>query len=232
MKNRFRYMLLGFGTVALLAVGILLLLIVRLRAGTPQISGSTSIASLEKVRIGGVDQWVLIRGWDRTKPVMLFLHGGPGMPAMFLAHACQRDLERDFVVVHWDRRGAGKSFNSRVPRSALTVSQTLEDTYDLTRQLRARFGQERIYVVGHSWGRYLGLLAARAHPEDYRAFIGMGQLAGTREAVLALRRSFLLRVANETGNSKLLSRLADNNAEITEDDLFRFGGELHVSRSF
>jgi hypothetical protein len=71
-----------------------------------------SAAVLEPVRLGGVDQWILVRGRDRTKPVLLFLHGGPGMPAMFLAHAWQRALEEDFVVVHWDRRGAGKSFHA------------------------------------------------------------------------------------------------------------------------
>jgi pimeloyl-ACP methyl ester carboxylesterase len=232
MKVRLRALLLGFGIVALLVVGIVLLPFVRFRASTPPIEGPQSIASLEKFRIGGIEQWVLIRGHDRTKPLLLFLHGGPGMPVMFLAHACQRKLERDFVVVNWDRRGSGKSFDSRAPGSALTVSQTLEDTYDLTRQLRARFGQETIYLVGHSWGSYLGLLAVRGHPDYYRAFIGMGQMAGNREEVRALRHSLLTRVAKEAGESKLLSGMADKNAEITEDDLFRAGGELHASRSF
>jgi pimeloyl-ACP methyl ester carboxylesterase len=201
------------------------------RGRTPGIDAPRSVASLERWRIDGVEQWVLIRGHDRTKPVLLFLHGGPGMPAMFLAHACQRGLERDFVVVHWDRRGAGKSFDAR-RGPALSVSQTLEDTYGLTRSLRERFGQPRIYLLGHSWGSYLGLLAMRGHPEYYRAFVGMGQLAGSREEVRALRLAFLNRVAEQARDPELLARLAQPTVRVSEDDLFRYGGELYASRSF
>jgi hypothetical protein len=73
---------------------------------TPAISAARSVASLERIRIGGVDQYVLIRGNDASNPVVLFLHGGPGMPAMYLSHAWQDKLEKEFVVVQWDRRGA------------------------------------------------------------------------------------------------------------------------------
>jgi pimeloyl-ACP methyl ester carboxylesterase len=203
-----------------------------LRGRTPGLPGPRSVASLEKIRLGGVEQWVLIRGRDRDKPVLLFLHGGPGMPAMFLAHAFQRELERDFVVVHWDRRGAGKSFDAASDRTGLSVSRTLEDTYELTRLLRTRFGRDRIYLAGHSWGSYLGLLAVRGHPEYYLAFVGIGQMAGDRRQVDALRREFLFRAAAETGDPKLRARLAAPPVEVTEDDLFRYGGELYASRSF
>jgi pimeloyl-ACP methyl ester carboxylesterase len=151
---------------------------------------------------------------------------------MYLAHKFQPELERDFVVVHWDRRGAGKSFDAHLQISALSVRQTLNDTYELTRNLRERFGQQRIYLVGHSWGSYLGLLAVYEHPEYYSAFVGMGQTAGSYEQVRVLRREFLSRMARETGDSDLQTRLADANAEITEDDLFRYGGELFASRSY
>ncbi len=87
--------------------------------------------------------------------MLLFLHGGPGMPAMYLAHKFQSDLERDFVVVHWDRRGAGKSFDARLQTPTFSVRQTLNDTYELTEALRLRVRQPRIYLVGHSWGSYL-----------------------------------------------------------------------------
>src|SRR5512146_3172668 len=73
---------------------------------TPTIRGPNSIALLERIRIGDVDQYILIRGNDSSLPVLLFLHGGPGMPAMYLAHAFQRELEKSFVVVQWDRRAA------------------------------------------------------------------------------------------------------------------------------
>lgn len=232
MKTRFRRVLLGLAGMVVLCLAGAILEFVVLRGRTSAIAAPGSVTSLENQRIGGVDQWVLIRGHDPSKPVLLFLHGGPGMPAMYLAHKFQSELERDFVVVHWDRRGAGKSYNARLDTSAITVRQTLSDTYELTERLRVRFHQQRIYLVGHSWGSYLGLLAVREHPEYYTAFIGMGQLAGTREEVDALRRAFLGQVAKRAGDWVLQARLADASAPITEDDLFRYGGELHGSRSF
>jgi pimeloyl-ACP methyl ester carboxylesterase len=232
MNIRFRRILLVFGVIIFLFLIGAILEFVFQQGKTPPISVPGSIASLEKHKIGGVDQWILIRGYDQTKPVLLFLHGGPGMPSMFLAHEFQSELERDFVVVHWDRRGAGKSFDAHLQVSALSVRQTLNDTYELTQMLRERFHKQRIYLVGHSWGSYLGLLAVHEHPEYYSAFIGMGQVAGNRDQVYALRREFLSRAAKETGDSDLRVRLADANMEVTEDDLFRFGGELYASRSY
>ena len=232
MRRRSRAVILGVIVVLLLVVGAAAFEFVLTRGETPEIDAPGSIASLEKVRLGGVEQWILIRGRDRTKPVLLFLHGGPGMPAMYLAHAFQRALERDFVVVQWDRRGAGKSFAARSPSSGLTVSQTLEDTYELTRDLRARFAQQRIYLVGHSWGSYLGLLAVHGHPEFYRAFVGTGQLAGTREQVDTLQRAFVRRAAQASDDPEVRERVPDSSAGVSEDDLFRFGGELYQSTSF
>jgi pimeloyl-ACP methyl ester carboxylesterase len=87
---------------------------------TPAIHQPHSVASLERVRIGGVDQYILIRGNDASLPVLLFLHGGPGMPAMYLAHSFQRELEKEFVVVQWDRRGAGKSYREDISSTLTT----------------------------------------------------------------------------------------------------------------
>src|SRR5579864_528927 len=143
---------------------------------TPAIHGPSSIASLERIRIGGVDQYILIRGNDSSLPILLFLHGGPGMPAMYLAHSFQHELEKDFVVVQWDRRAAGKSYREDIS-STLTNEQLVADTVELTNVLRARFHQDKIYLVGHSWGTYLGMLVIARHPELYHAYVGIGQLA-------------------------------------------------------
>jgi pimeloyl-ACP methyl ester carboxylesterase len=232
MRLSLRGVLFALGGAALMGVGVVVFDFAFLRGQTPGIKGPRSVVTLAEMQIGGVEQWVLIRGHDRTKPILLFLHGGPGMPVMYLAHAFQRELERDFVVVHWDRRGAGKSFDARRQRPALSVSQTLEDTYELTRHLRARFGHQQIYLVGHSWGSYLGLLAIRGHPEYYRAFIGMGQIAGDREQVRLLRQGFLAERARATDDSELLARVTSADFDVTEDDLFRYGGELYGAQGF
>jgi pimeloyl-ACP methyl ester carboxylesterase len=226
--------------LAALATALTLLVAVEFvirRGDTPPITDaagnlvSGSVASLEQLSIGGVEQYVLIRGHDVGNPVLLFLHGGPGMPAMYLAHAFQRELERDFVVVHWDRRGAGKSFGALPAGETPTVSQTLEDTLELTRHLRRRLPQERIYLVGHSWGSYLGLLAIRASPEYYRAYVGMGQMAADTERVNAVRRDFVVRSAAASGDRHVVERI-EAGGRVTEGDLFRYGGELRGARSF
>lgn len=231
MRRRLRLLLLAFFVLVALGVGLVAIEFIALRGRTPSISGERAVASLEEITLGGAAQWVLIRGRDRNNPVVLFLHGGPGMPAMFLAHAFQHELEREFVVVQWDRRGAGKSFGAAKPLDSLTVRRTLEDAFALTTILRERFKENRIILVGHSWGSYLGLLAIREHPEYYTAYIGMGQLAGSKAEVRLQRREFLTRQASLTGDSALLNRLASG-ADPTEDDLFRHGAELYHARSF
>jgi pimeloyl-ACP methyl ester carboxylesterase len=134
-------------------------------------------------------------------------------------------------VVHWDRRGTGKSFAAAQPLGSLTVRNTLDDAFALTNILRQRFEQDRIIIVGHSWGSYLGLLAVREHPEWYAAYIGVGQMAGTKDEVLRDRRDFLTQRASLAGDTRLLNRLKAGDIP-TEDDLFRHGGELYGATSF
>jgi pimeloyl-ACP methyl ester carboxylesterase len=191
-----------------------------------------SIARLERVRLGGVEQSILIRGADSTAPVVLFLHGGPGMPTMFLAHAFQRPAERRFVMVQWDRRGAGKSYAARFPTESLTVRRTLDDLYELTTRLRERFHQPRIGLVAHSWGTLLGLVAVREHPEWYRWYVGMGQLVPDTASAHAERDREVLDRATRRGDTALVRRLNAPGAHPTEDDLFRVGGELRDATSF
>lgn len=142
---------------------------------TPPIAAPQAIASLEKVTLGGVEQWILVRGDDVHNPVLLFVHGGPGSPEMPLAHEFGPELEKRFVVVHWDQRGAGKSFHRGIPPDSMNVAQFISDAHELTGLLRSRFHADKIYLVGHSWGSLLGILTAHQYPEDYYAYVGIGQ---------------------------------------------------------
>lgn len=224
------------GVVSVLFVAVALEFIV-FRGTTPDILDeqgnrpSGSIAALETVFLGGVDQFILIRGADSTNPLILFLHGGPGMPAMFLAHSFQQDLERQFTVVHWDRRGAGKSYKAGVTSDSLTVRQTLNDTYELTEGLLRRFGKERLILLAHSWGTVLGLIAAKEHPEYYSAYVGMGQLSADSLQRYVVRRRFLYNMARAHHDAELVRRLFGGE-EIREDDLFRYGGEIRAATGY
>lgn len=194
-----------------------------------------SVASLERMQLGGVPQSVLIRGRSRTNPVLLFLHGGPGMPAMYLAHAWQRPLENDFTIVQWDRRGAGKSYFGDIPPHYLTVRRLLDDTYELANILRGRFAQDRIFLVGHSWGTYLGMLAVRERPDLFRAYVGVGQMtgAGHEDTVAArLQAEFIRREAARRGVPEAVRELDAEGRSVVEKWVFRFGGEVHAATSW
>jgi len=190
-----------------------------------------SVSQLMKMRIGGVDQWISIRGHDTGNPVLLFLHGGPGMPMMYLSHAFQRPLEEHFVCVQWDRRGAGKSFSPATSPDSLTVRRLLDDLYELTGVLNTWFGKQKIYLAGHSFGSYLGMLALREHPELFQVYIGIGQVVDDVRAS-ALQDRFIRREAAELGEPDALADLDRNGPAAHEKWLFRFRAELHASKSY
>ncbi len=129
------------------------------------------------VQINGIRQGMIIQSADQTHPILLFLHGGPGMPEFFLNTTHPSALEQDFTVVWWEQRGAGISFNAKIAPDTMTLAQLINDTIAVTRYLLRRFGKEKIYLLGHSWGSYLGLQVAAAAPDLFNAYIGMGQVS-------------------------------------------------------
>jgi pimeloyl-ACP methyl ester carboxylesterase len=143
-----------------------------------KITSKTGIDALEKISLGGVEQWILIRGWDQSNPVLLFLHGGPGAPLFPRARRIgfHTGLEEKFVMVYWEQRGTGKSYSLSIPEESMTIEQFVSDTYDLTKYLITRFKVDKIFLVGRSWGSFIGLLTVKSYPELFHAFAGIGQL--------------------------------------------------------
>jgi len=142
---------------------------------TAAIYSENGIASLEEVTLGGEDQWILIRGHDVSNPVLIFLHGGPGSPCLFYSRYAFGGLEEDLTVVAWDQRGCGKSYHADVDPALITREQLYADTLELINLMRTRFGIDRVYLMGISWGAILGSSIARDHPELLHAYFGVGQ---------------------------------------------------------
>lgn len=186
-----------------------------------------SVASLEKIRLGGVDQWILIRGADSANPLLLFLHGTPDVPIMMLAHAFQGPLENHFVMVQWDRPGTGRSGSVGKDRA---LSGVLSDIHHLSEVLLHRFGQERLFLVGHSWGSLLGLHAIADRPDLYAAFIGTGQWASDSLARYVAQRRFLFNMGRAHDDQELVRRLMRGESDL-DSDLFRYGAGLRGSTS-
>jgi proline iminopeptidase len=142
------------------------------------IRSPNGINSLEPVRIGGIDQWIEVRGQNVNNPILLFIHGGPGVAFIPLAGAFDGPWEKHFTVVQWDQRGAGKTYTSNdkeLQRKTMNIPQMEQDTLHVVNYLRDRFKREKIFVLGHSWGSILGLWLAHEHPELIYAYVGVGQ---------------------------------------------------------
>ena len=166
-----------------------------------------SIATLEQVTLGGVEQWIVIRGADTTKPVLLVLHGGPGFAMTPWVELYQRPaLEENFVVVNWDQRGAGKSYSPDLTADDMTVAKLVSDTLELTDMLREFFNQDRIFLTGHSWGSALGFLAVMENPEAYHAYIASAEAAHwNRRQQMSFE--WVLEQARSAGDSEVVEAL-------------------------
>ncbi len=162
------------------------------------------------VNINDAEQGMFIRGKNTDNPVLLFVHGGPGMPEYFLAAAQDSGLEDQFTVCYWEQRGSGLSYKPGMDGDAITAEQLVSDTIEVTRYLQERFGQERIYLMAHSWGTFIGIQAAAQVPELYHAYIGVGQIADTPESE---RRAYAYMLAQyeAAGNTGMADRLKEYN---------------------
>jgi pimeloyl-ACP methyl ester carboxylesterase len=177
-----------------------------------------SIAEWSRVRIGGVDQWMAIRGRRRSNPILLFLHGGPGTPETPLLFHFNRDLCDHVTLVAWEARGACRSYSRSIPPETMTFERAVEDAIEVSEHLRERFGDEKIYLAGHSWGALVAISAAQRAPHLYRAYIGIAQPVDFARSLVAIR-TWAIDAARAKGNARAvcelerLGRLADEGLE-------------------
>jgi len=173
------------------------------------IGSPNGINRLEAVRIGGIDQWIEVRGQNENNPILLFIHGGPGVAFISMGSTFQDPWERYFTVVEWDQRGAGKTYESNdkeLQRRTMNLAQMEEDTVEVASYLRTRFKREKIFVVGHSWGSMLGLWLAHEHPEMIYAFVGTGQAVSMQQNEEAGYR-IVLEAARNRNNEQAIREL-------------------------
>lgn len=163
-----------------------------------------SIAEKVRVPINGVEQGMFIKGKDVTQPVLLYVHGG--LPSYFMTERYPTGLEEHFTVVWWDQRGAGLSYDPARTPETLTLEQVIDDTLAVTDYLRQRFDQDKIYLMGHSGGSFIGIQAAAIAPEKYHAYIGVAQMSDQRRSEL-LAYDYMLEQFRAQGNTRMVQRL-------------------------
>ncbi len=183
MKKFLKIFLYAVGGLLLIILGIIIVLWLKSPGKAEALRDAegrrltAGMSEIEKVKLGKLDQYLIIRGADTTKPVMLFLHGGPGSPEFSFIKEMNPSIENDFLMVYWEQRGSGKSFSKNIPDESMTMEQMVSDTRELSEILCRRFNRDKIYLAGHSWGSLLGINTAYRYPYLYHAFIGIGQVA-------------------------------------------------------
>ncbi|MBT3222677.1 MAG: alpha/beta hydrolase [Proteobacteria bacterium] len=191
---------------------------------------------IETVTLGRVDQAILTRAEQATGPVLLWLHGGPGNSAMTMAHHFGPPLEQNFTVVHWDQRGAGRSFRpDETPE--LSLEQIVADAIELTELLHLRFPHRPIAIVGHSWGSIVGVTVVQQQPELYCAYVGVGQGVSASQT-MPIIHEFATQEATRLGDQQALEQLVTMDPPTVEHfgDLTalvtRFGGAYHGQKDW
>jgi pimeloyl-ACP methyl ester carboxylesterase len=135
------------------------------------------------VAIGGIEQWITVRGDSCANPVILVIHGGPGNPLSPYADQMFGPWAKEFTIVQWDQRGAGMTYGRSTPPedSRLTIKQMSDDGAEVARHVAQRFGKKKVILWGSSWGSILGVHMVKAHPELYFAYLGTAQVVSSRE---------------------------------------------------
>ncbi len=188
--------------------------VTQLIADTPSIRDENGkkpengISELKSITLNGRKEWISIRGHNKNNPVLLFLAGGPGGSQMAAVRHDLPELEKHFIVVNWEQPGSGKSYNV-IKSNKLTKDTYIEDGYELTKYLCHTFHQEKIYLVGESWGSALGIFLIDKAPELYHGFIGTGQMVSFLDTEI-IDYETAMKIAGEKGDTQTVSTLESN----------------------
>lgn len=175
-----------------------------------------SISEVAYAEIGGIQQGMILKGRNLDNPVLLFLHGGPGSPEYMFAAPSHLRMEELFTVCWWEQRGSGISYSAEIPADTMTLTQFVQDTVEVAEYLKARFGQEKIYLMGHSWGSVLGAHVAAQYPELFHAYIGVGQVSDQMTSE-QLAYAYMRDAATTHGDADFVEALEEFSIETPAD---------------
>lgn len=196
----------------------------RVPTWTPSIKAHKGISLLEQIEINGTGHEVMIRGWDRSNPIILFLHGGPGSSEIPYVRKYQDILEKEYTIVHYDQRGSGKSYHFFEDYSNLNSDVLVDDLLALSDHVLKKLGQEKLLLIGHSYGTYIGMKAADKAPDKFVAYIGIGQVGDQAKSEVD-GLNYVIEQAKRADNVKDVKSLEALRASIE-------GGESSTPRSF
>ncbi|MGL4346163.1 MAG: alpha/beta fold hydrolase [Cellulosilyticaceae bacterium] len=237
MKLIFRFL-----TYTGLGIGVLLVLLIcvlftlrwinsqKIKIKTPQ-----GIQENAYIRLGGIDQYIQIRGEDTENPIIVFLHGGPGNTMSHLSYIYQPYLEDQYTFVNWDQRGSGRTYyrNENLDvTSLLSTDILLNDLDELVDVMRERFNQDKVIIMGHSWGTLLGSQYVLAHPDKVLTYIGVGQVVALKSGYVYSAQE-ALKKATPQGKTKDIEQLRISTARFEKTstlDAFDFNNFINMQQ--
>jgi pimeloyl-ACP methyl ester carboxylesterase len=212
-----------------------------------KIVSANGIDEAKAVEIGGIQQWITVRGRDRANPILLLIHGGPAAPDLPNRYLYEPSWADYFTVVQWDQRGGGKTFELNNPDTVaptMTKERMIKDAEDVVAYLRTTYGKQKIFVLGHSWGSLVGLSLAQRKPEWFYAYIGVGQIIDMHEGE-KIGYEWTLNEARKMGNQHAIKELTgiapypETNGSVPLDKLgterkwsVSFGALIHGRNSY
>lgn len=199
--------------IGLLFMILLFLLILIIAAGKIRnarkykIRQETGIQKSEYITIGGIEQYIQIRGQDTSNPVILMLHGGPGSNMAYYSYGWQADLEKEYTIVQWDQRGCGNTYYRNRNAEKPTLDLLLSDLDELVEYIRLEYGKEKVILMGHSWGTFLGGVYSGTHSDKVSAYIAVSQMVDFKlsEQVSAQEAIRLAEAAGKTQDAQKIS---------------------------
>ncbi len=174
------------------------------------------------VRIGGIEQWITIKGRDRANPVLLLLHGGPAVTFTPQADAMFKGWDTDFTLVEWDQRGAGRTFSRNGGEAiapSMTMARMIQDGIEVARYAARHLGKKKVIVMGASWGSILGIQMIRARPDLFAAYVGPAQIVDMKKntAMVYARLTAMTKAAKDKSAAAALAAIGPPPWHRTED---------------
>lgn len=160
---------------------------------------------MEKLFIGNTEQWIYAKG-DHSKPILFFIHGGPGFTELGAHNWFTKSLEADFLVIHWDQRGAGRSFHDNLPVESMTVKQLVNDAFEIIGYILNKYKKGKVLLAAHSMGTVIGFNLIEKHPALFYAYVGINQIVHRgMEETLSYKKT--LELAENSGNKSAIAEL-------------------------
>ncbi len=202
-----------------LSLVLLLLIALFFSIWTVHVKGNNSINALEQVEINGSSHEIMIRDHDKNNPVIIFVHGGPGNSEIPYAKKYQDLLEKNFTVVNYAQRASGKSYHFFEDYSNFSSDLLVEALLAITDYISERFGKEKVILIGHSYGTYIGMQAAYKAPQKYEAYVGMGEMSDTVQSELD-SLNYVMNKTKRAGNTDDIPALQGVREKIIKDETF------------